>query len=105
MQILKFISTNKIYVQVEAASNSLKFTIVDADIVKLDFEPVGNYYINNNDLAMLKANSVIQTVINSETFGTGFPTMTQKSPKTLVTENYVLYYDEPKKSTKNLSTS
>ena len=105
MQILKFISTNKIYVQVEAASNSLKFTIVDADIVKLDFEPVGDYYVNNNDLAMLKANRVIQTVINSETFGTGFPTMTQKSPKTLVTENYVLYYDEPKKSIKNLSTS
>jgi len=76
-QILKFKAAVKLYIKVEATTHSLNFKIVEADIANMAFEPVGSYFINNIPLAMFKANTAIRNVVNTFTFGTGFPTVTR----------------------------
>lgn len=62
-------------------------------MMNLSFQPVGNYFVNNLNLAMFKANSVLRRLANTYTFGTGFPTMHREVPRTKVSRDYVLYYD------------
>jgi hypothetical protein len=52
-----------------------------ADIINLTFEPVGSFFVNNINLAMFKANSVLKNVMNTYTFGTGYPTIVRDLPK------------------------
>jgi len=75
--ILKFKAAVKLYIKVEATTHSLNFKIVEAEIANLTFEPVGSYFINNTPLAMFKANAAMRNVVNTFTFGTGFPTVTR----------------------------
>jgi hypothetical protein len=62
-------------------------------MMNLSFQPVGNYFVNNLNLAMFKANSVLRRLANTYTFGTGFPTIQREVPRTKVSRDYVLYYD------------
>jgi hypothetical protein len=61
--------------------------------MNLSFQPVGNYFVSNLNLAMFKANSVLRRLANTYTFGTGFPTIPRETPRTKVSRDYVLYYD------------
>lgn len=54
---------------------------------------MGSYFVNNINLAMFKANSVLKSLFNTYTFGTGFPTITRENPKVRVDVNETLYYD------------
>jgi hypothetical protein len=54
---------------------------------------VNNYFVSNIDLATIKVNAALKSLKNTFTFGTGFPTLTRKMPKTKVEENFVLYYE------------
>jgi len=92
-QVLKFTAGVKIYIVAEASTKTLTFKITQAEMMNLSFQPVGNYFVNNLNLAMFKANSVLRKLANTYTFGTGFPTISRELPKTKVSRNYVLYYD------------
>lgn len=76
-QILKFRAATKIYLKAAPTTKTLTFKVIYADIVNMSFEPVGNYFVSNINLAMFKANSVIKNLFNTYTFGTGFPTITR----------------------------
>lgn len=92
-QVLKFKSNVKIYITAAAEAHTLSFKISEAEVLNLTFEPVGSYFVSNIKLAMFKANSVIRSILNTYTFGTGFPTLTRLAPNTKVEDNFVLYYD------------
>jgi hypothetical protein len=93
VEILRFRSVNKLYIKAAATTKTLTFKIIYADIVNLSFEPVGSFFVNNIKLAMFKASSVLKSLSNTFTFGTGFPTVIREVPKTKVEKDYVLYYD------------
>ena len=92
-QILKFRASTNIVIKADATTKTLTFKIIHAEVENLSFEPVGNYFVNNIDLALYKANSAMKSLINMYTFGTGFPTMPREFPKTRVEEKQVLYSD------------
>lgn len=83
----------KIYIVAEATTKTLTFKIIEADMMNLSFQPVGNYFVNNLNLAMFKANSVLRRLANTYTFGTGFPTIPRELPRTKVSRDYVIYFD------------
>jgi hypothetical protein len=91
--ILKFKAATKLYIKAEATTHTLTFKIIEAEVENMSFEPVGSYFVSNIDLAMYKAKSAIRQIINTFTFGTGFPTIPREYPKTRVDTNHVLYYD------------
>jgi hypothetical protein len=41
----------------------------------LQFKPVGQYYVTNNDLALFKVNEGMKLLLGTKVFGTGFPTL------------------------------
>lgn len=92
-EIMRFKSTNRIYIKVEVTTRTLNFRIIYADILNLSFQPVGSYVVSNMNLAMFKAKSIINKVTNTYTFGTGFPTIVRELPKAKVEQDVVLYYD------------
>lgn len=91
--VLKFRSANKVYIKAEATTRTLSFKIFFAEILNMSFEPVGSYFVSNINLAMFKANSVLKSLFNTYTFGTGFPTIPRENPKVRVDANETLYYD------------
>lgn len=91
--VLKFRSVNKIYIKAEVTTKTLAFKIFFAEILNMSFEPVGSFFVSNINLAMFKANSVLKSLFNTYTFGTGFPTITRETPKVRVDANETLYYD------------
>jgi hypothetical protein len=81
VEIMRFRSVNKIYIKAGVTTKSLTFKIIYADIINLSFEPVGSFFVSNINLAMFKANSVMKGLMNTETFGTGYPTIHRDLPK------------------------
>lgn len=100
--VMKFTAKTKIYIVPSAGSNSLSFKIVAVEILDLSFEPVGNYFVGNFYLAMYRAQNVFQKLVNTFTFGTGFPSINRHSPKTRVDMNYIFYYDNSHMATNGL---
>jgi hypothetical protein len=92
-EVMRFKASTRIYIKVEVTTRTLNFRILYADILNLSFQPVGAYVVNNMNLAMFKANSVIKKVSNTYTFGSGFPTIVRELPKAKVEKDSVLYYD------------
>jgi len=74
---MKFTVKTKTYIIAEATAKTLSFKIKNVDIEELSFEPVGNYYVTNLDLAMWKAGRIFRKIVNTYTFGTDFPTITR----------------------------
>lgn len=91
--MLKFRSVNKIYIKADVNSKTLSFKIFFAEILNMSFEQVGSFIVNNIDLAMSKAESVLKSLFNTYTFGTGFPTIARENPKVRVESNETFYYD------------
>ena len=50
----------------------------------LSFEPVGNYYVTDLQLATFRADRILSKLVDTFTFGTGFPTVHREVPKTRV---------------------
>lgn len=90
---MRFTAKTRIYITAEATTKSLSFKIKEAQFDDLSFEPVGNYYVNNIDLASYRATKVLNKIVGSQTFGTGFPTVARESPKARVDTNWIFYYD------------
>lgn len=90
---MRFTAKTRIFIVVAATTNSLTFKVKAVDIDDLSFEPVGNFFVSNSDLAMWKANRIFQKIVNTYTFGTDFPTIARESPKTRVDRDWVFYYD------------
>ena len=59
----------------------------------MSFKPVGDFYVNNLNLAMFKVDQILQKLKGQRVFGTGFPSIAREYPKTEVGEDYVVYYD------------
>jgi hypothetical protein len=59
----------------------------------MSFDPVDSFYVSNMNLALFKANMAMKSLINTYTFGTGFPTVPRSLPRTKVDKDYVVYYD------------
>ena len=74
-----------------ADTKALTFKIKKTAFEDLSFKSVGNNYANNLDLALWKANRILQNVVKTYTFGTGFPTIVRKSSKTRVDRDWVFY--------------
>lgn len=72
---MKFTAKTRIFIIAAATTTSLTFKIKSVDIDDLSFEPVGNFFVSNFDLAYWKANRIVQKIVNTYTFGTDFPTM------------------------------
>lgn len=93
VQVMKITAKTRIYITVEATTKSLSFKITEAEFDDLTFNPVGNYFVNNIDLAFYRATKILKKVVGTQTFGTGFPTVVRELPKTRVDTNWVFYYD------------
>lgn len=93
VEILRFKSVSKIYIKAGITTKTLTFKIIYGDIINLTFEPVGSYFVSNINLAMFKANSIMNRLKDTYTFGTGYPTIIRELPKTVVEKDYVFYYD------------
>ena len=72
---MRFTANTRLYITAEATMKSLSFKIVDATFDELSFDVVDKYAVNNFDLAKWKAESVLKKVVNTMTFGTGYPTL------------------------------
>ena len=72
---MKFTAKTRFYIVAAATAKTLTFKIRAVDIDDLSFQPVGNFYVGNIDLAMWKANRILQKIANTYTFGTDFPTI------------------------------
>ena len=90
---MKFTAKVKLYITAAATTKTLTFKIKSAAFDDLSYEPVGNYFISNKDLAIWKANKILQKVVDTYTFGTDFPTIVRESPRTRVDRDWVFYYD------------
>lgn len=92
-QVMKFTLKSRVYVTAEASTKTLDFKISSSIIDDISFEPVGNYFVNNFELAKYRAGKVLSKIVGTQTFGTGFPTVARELPKTRVDPNWVFYYD------------
>lgn len=90
---MKFTAKTRIFIVAAATNNNLSFKIKLVDIDDLSFQPIGNFFVSNFDLAYWKANRIVQKLANTFTFGTDFPTIQRDSPKTRVDRDWVFYYD------------
>ncbi len=93
MDILQFIAQTKFYIRAYADKLALNFDLHEADVLSLSFTPVNSFIVTNMNLALFKANQVIQKHLKSKLFGSGFPSIPRASPKTRVDTNYTIYYD------------
>jgi hypothetical protein len=55
VDILNFTSDVKLMIEPKAEARSITFKVQDIDIVNMEFRPVGQYYVQNINLAMFKA--------------------------------------------------
>lgn len=92
-QVMKFTIHTRVYISVEALVKSLDFKIIESTVDDISFEPVGNFYVTNFQLAQYRAEKVLSKVVGTKTFGSGFPTIAREFPKTRVNTNWVFYFD------------
>lgn len=53
--VLNFTADVKIFIEPKADKIELDFTVVGAEVINMDFRPVGSYYVGNLNLALFKA--------------------------------------------------
>ena len=60
VQVLNFHADVEIFVKVSASQRSINLEVMKAEAVDIDFIPVGDFYVNNLDLAMFKVDEVLK---------------------------------------------
>lgn len=90
---MDFTADIQLIVEVAALKTELDFTIRTGQALNLSFKPVGDFYVNNLNLAMFKVDQILHKLKGQKVFGTGFPSIPREYPKTQVDQDYVIFYD------------
>ena len=91
--VLKFTARTQINIKVGISTRSLTFTVSKVDFESISIDPVGNFFVNNKDLFLFKAQKVFRRLIGSPVFGNGFPTIARDLPRVEVRDEYIVYFD------------
>lgn len=85
VDVLNFTADVKLFIRPAAEKTHLTFTIAEAEVMNMEFKPAGQFYVTNINLALFKANQVLQKLRGLHVFGTGFPSLAREYPATEVT--------------------
>lgn len=84
VNVTKFEARTFFEIKADVERSGLVFQIIDAEVRTFKFTELPDFPVKDMDLALFKGNQAMKKLFKTYTFGTGFPTLPKRYPRTRV---------------------